>query len=205
MVAGDLGVGIADLLHRRAVGPQPVGDDLHRAPIIFHGFLHDFAAGLPEAEKSTRWVDFRRRRLWAVASSRCQRHSRDLPKLLGAALLDLAGKERTEPVPPEANRFVADIDAALMQQVLNIPQREREPDVHHRGKPDDLGRCLEVAEWIAHSQTLRREWERFKLSSPDRPFQTVNKPPVTPLLHGRVNKTGWKAKRDCTYEMLRYI
>jgi hypothetical protein len=35
---------------------------------------------------------------------------------------DLRGEHRTEPVPPETNSFVADIDTALKQQVFDLPQ-----------------------------------------------------------------------------------
>ncbi|MDH3911537.1 MAG: hypothetical protein OEU09_09580, partial [Rhodospirillales bacterium] len=38
--------------------------------------------------------------------------------LVDAPLSDLRGEYRTEPVPPEPNRFVADIDASLEQQVF---------------------------------------------------------------------------------------
>ena len=27
----------------------------------------------------------------------------------------------------------------LGQQVLDLPQRQREPDIHHHSEPDDLG------------------------------------------------------------------
>ena len=36
---------------------------------------------------------------------------------------DLGGKQRTEPVPPETHRLVADIDTALEQQVFDLAQR----------------------------------------------------------------------------------
>ena len=32
----------------------------------------------------------------------------------------LAGEQRAEPVPPMANCFMTDVDAALGQQVLNV-------------------------------------------------------------------------------------
>ncbi len=35
---------------------------------------------------------------------------------------DLGGEHRTEPVPPETYRLVADIDATLEQQIFNLPQ-----------------------------------------------------------------------------------
>lgn len=34
----------------------------------------------------------------------------------------------------------------FMQQILDIPQRPRIPDVHHHGETNDLRRRLEVAE-----------------------------------------------------------
>ena len=39
----------------------------------------------------------------------------------------------------EATLLVADVDATLGQQVLDLPQRQREPDIHHHSEPDDLG------------------------------------------------------------------
>ena len=44
---------------------------------------------------------------------------------LNTAFPDLCGEHRTEPVPPETNGFMADIDATLKQQILNLSQRER--------------------------------------------------------------------------------
>jgi hypothetical protein len=35
---------------------------------------------------------------------------------------DLAGEHRAEPVPPQPHRLMADVDAALEQQVLDVPQ-----------------------------------------------------------------------------------
>jgi hypothetical protein len=65
---------------------------------------------------------------------------------LDAALADLGGEDRAEAVPPEPDRLVADLDAALVQQILDVPERERETDVHHHRQADDLGRRLEVLE-----------------------------------------------------------
>ena len=41
--------------------------------------------------------------------------------------------------PPEPHRFVADIDAAFVQKIFDIPKRKRKPDVHHHRQADDLG------------------------------------------------------------------
>jgi hypothetical protein len=61
---------------------------------------------------------------------------------------DVTGKQRTEPVPPVANRLMADVDAAVREQVFNVPQRQRVFDVQHHRQPDHLGRAVEVAEGI---------------------------------------------------------
>jgi hypothetical protein len=43
--------------------------------------------------------------------------------MVNAPLADRRGEHRTEPIPPEPHRFVADIDPALEQQILDLPQR----------------------------------------------------------------------------------
>ena len=43
--------------------------------------------------------------------------------MVDTPLPDLRGEHRTEPVPPEPYRLVADIDATLEQQILDLPQR----------------------------------------------------------------------------------
>lgn len=39
-------------------------------------------------------------------------------------------------------------NAALVEQVLDVAEREREPDVERDHQADDLGRCLEVLERV---------------------------------------------------------
>ena len=52
--------------------------------------------------------------------------------------------------------FVADVDAAFVQKILNIPQRERKPHIHHHSQADDLGARLEVTkgETLCHRERL---------------------------------------------------
>ena len=47
-----------------------------------------------------------------------------------------------------------DIDAALVEYILYIPQRQWVPDIHHHCETDDLWARLEVAEdaRVAHAQ-----------------------------------------------------
>lgn len=62
----------------------------------------------------------------------------DLPKPLRSALLVFPRQERSEPVPPIPHRLVVDVDASLIEQILDVPQGEREADVHHNHQADDL-------------------------------------------------------------------
>ena len=56
------------------------------------------------------------------------------------------------------------IDAVLAQQILYIPEREREPDVHNHRNADDFRRRLEVTEGAAffHDLRLSRHPDRLK-------------------------------------------
>ena len=46
----------------------------------------------------------------------------EIPHRLDTTAPDLGLEDGAEPVPPEPHRFVGDIDAALVKQVLHIPQ-----------------------------------------------------------------------------------
>jgi len=61
------------------------------------------------------------------------------PQFFDALAPDLSGENRSEPMAPEPDRLVAHIDPALTQQVVDIPEREREPDLHRDREADDLG------------------------------------------------------------------
>jgi len=67
-------------------------------------------------------------------------------KLMNPFPPDLRCKHRAKPVPPEADRFVADIDAAFMQQVFYIPERQRETNAQHHRETDDLWAGFELLE-----------------------------------------------------------
>ncbi len=42
---------------------------------------------------------------------------------VGSTFSDLTGEHRSEPMSPEPHRLVADVDATLMQQIFDIPER----------------------------------------------------------------------------------
>ena len=69
---------------------------------------------------------------------------------------DLGGKYRPQPVPPEPHGLLADLDAAFVQQIFDIAQRQRVPDLEHHRQPYDLRARLEVAkrEEFCHSARL---------------------------------------------------
>ncbi len=77
----------------------------------------------------------------------------ETPHRLNTTAPDLRRENRPEPVPPEPHRLMRDVDAALMQQVFDVPQRKRVAEVHHHRQANDLRRSLEVPKnaGVAHS------------------------------------------------------
>jgi hypothetical protein len=101
----------------------------------------------------------------------------ELPHARDAASADFGREDRPEPVPPELHALVADLDAALVQHVLDVPQGKREPDVEHHREADDLGARLEVPERVAllHPPKLRPC------------MGSCNEVPLTLLCHGTLS------------------
>lgn len=69
---------------------------------------------------------------------------------------------------------VTDVDAALEQQILDIAQAQRKPNVHHDDQVDDLGRGVEIPERVlslAHPTRLSAACpnRNFALTSPHGP------------------------------------
>jgi hypothetical protein len=63
-----------------------------------------------------------------------------------ALAANVTGEQRAEPVQPQPDRLMADVDPALEQQVFHVPQRQWEADVHQHHQPDHLGRRVEATE-----------------------------------------------------------
>ena len=51
---------------------------------------------------------------------------------------NVGGEQRGEPVPPVPHRLMAKIDAALEQEIFDVPQAEREAYGHENHQPDNL-------------------------------------------------------------------
>jgi hypothetical protein len=50
---------------------------------------------------------------------------------------------------------MTDVYPALMEQVFDVAEGEREPDIHHHGQVDYFAGCFEVTKWIvSHEKTV---------------------------------------------------
>jgi hypothetical protein len=75
---------------------------------------------------------------------------------------------RSEPVDPKAYAFVADVDAALVENILHVSQSQRKSDIHQHAQLDDFRRGFEVAERVlGHFLRLNAWIGRLKPGSPD--------------------------------------
>ena len=58
--------------------------------------------------------------------------------------------------------FVADIDTAFKQHILDLAKRQRIADVQHHREADDFGRTVEITEGVFHPPKLRNSPYRLK-------------------------------------------
>ncbi len=96
--------------------------------------------------------------------------------MMNAPLPDFRSKHWTEPVPPESNRLVANIDPTLEQEIFDLPQRQRIADVRHHREVDNLGRAIELAERITHRRRVRIATPRLKPVWSDTAFRKLRWP-----------------------------
>lgn len=80
----------------------------------------------------------------------------DLPHGTTSPFADHPCKEGAKPIAPQPDVFMTDIDAALIEQIFDVTQRQRETNVHRHRKLNDISRCLELTKGRSdHWQTLR--------------------------------------------------
>jgi len=76
-------------------------------------------------------------------------------------------------VPPEPHRFMADIDASLEQQILDLPERQWIADVFQHHQAYRLGRVVELSEGVGvhlrYGAALAPS-RRFALTAPREDF-----------------------------------
>jgi hypothetical protein len=51
---------------------------------------------------------------------------------------DVSSEKWPEAVPPLPHSLMANIDAALEQEILDVPQAQRKSDIHQNHQPDNL-------------------------------------------------------------------
>ncbi len=95
--------------------------------------------------------------------------------LVNSFTADFSGEHRAKSVPPETNCFVADVDAALMQKIFYISQRQRKANIQHDGEADNLGAAVEVFEWVFfnHEDRLQNRPARLKPNPSDKALELV--------------------------------
>ena len=78
------------------------------------------------------------------------------PHSINPSAANFSGKQRAKFILPVPHSFVADVDAALVQQVLDIAKRKRQPNLQHHCQPNDLRARLEATDGAAfcHRATL---------------------------------------------------
>jgi hypothetical protein len=82
-----------------------------------------------------------------------EEHNVRVPTPLARLLLrhptiaDIGGRHRAEPIPLKPQGFVANVGSVLVEQVLEIAPRQRNPNIHHVRRADDLAACLELPDW----------------------------------------------------------
>ena len=114
-------------------------------------------------------VDLHKHLIQVPAPLRLGAHVRD------SSLANLGAEHWAKPVPPEPDGLMADIDAALGPQILDVAQRQGESHVHHPDQTDDLGRAIEITERVAHGLNYHGETRRrLCLTAPTRPIGSAN-------------------------------
>ena len=148
----------AEFAERGAVGREPIRHDLFRPTVASHRFpehlqcsalasshrnerLQELAFVIDSAPKmAALTIDLHEDLVEVPAPFRVGAHSvAPLPP-------DLDGEHRAETAPSEPDRFVADVYAAFMEQVLDVSERRWQPEIHHYSKTDDRRAGLKVAE-----------------------------------------------------------
>jgi len=150
-------IAAAEVLQCRAIGPEAIGDDDLGTAMSFHRFLQELQGCRPvplPGDIALEHFPFVIDGAPEIMRLAVDLHEDlvEMPAVLhsGAQALDpfasdLGGEHRPEAVPPVAHRFVADLDAAFVEEILHIPERQRVADVEHHRQADDLGARFEVA------------------------------------------------------------
>lgn len=93
-------------------------------------------------------------------------------------------------MPPKSNGLVAHVDAAFVQQIFHIAQRQRETNIQHNRQADYLMARFKITKWIrfGHPARLRNCPARLKLICSDSAVRRASliTYPVMPCLSLRI-------------------
>src|SRR5208337_465057 len=149
---------VANLAHRGGIGGKPVGDAAPRPAIFLHDPLQKLQRrGLVplRGDHCFQYLAFVIDSPPEIAELAVDLHKDliQMPAPLGEAVLmryppfpDVRREHRAKPVPPKSDRLMADVDPPLGQEILDVPQRQRVPHVHHHDQTDHFWRAVEVSE-----------------------------------------------------------
>ena len=163
-------VGQSQVLQRRAVGPEFVRDANMRVTMPLYGFPKESQCSF--AISAFRQIAVEDLAFVVDRSPELVLDAVDLhedliqmpspvgqgPHAIDPLSPDLGGEHRAKSVPPKAHGFMANLDAPLVQQVFEVAQRKRVPNIEHHGQADDLRARLEVSKRgvLGHLGTVGR-------------------------------------------------
>ena len=149
------GACICKFTKRGFVERQFVGNDLVRSFIP----LHSFSQKLQRSHAITAFGDIRLEHFTLLVNGPPEKEAFivypdenlvEMPgpvrevRVLHALLPDRPREHGPKAVPRKSNRLMRYVNAALVEQILDVAKREREPDIHHHRKADYLGRSFEI-------------------------------------------------------------
>lgn len=79
---------------------------------------------------------------------------------------DVSSGHGSETGPPHAHRLTGYADAALKQEIQEVPQRQRKTDIHQHDKADRLRRRVGTAKWAG--------WQCARSSARPPPLPSAN-------------------------------
>ena len=171
----------ANVAQGGSIGSELISNNLFGSAILTHCLLWEFQCGLlvagfcDEALENFALVVDCPPKVMRLAID-LHKHLIKVPTpaaglhTLGPALSDFGSELGAKSMPPVPNGLVANIDAAFMQQIFHIAERQREPDVQHHRQADDLWARFEIAKRrrLGHERTLPTTLPRLKSSYSDK-------------------------------------
>src|SRR6056297_880336 len=219
--SGFLPIRRTQVLQRRAVGAQLVCHENLYATVLIHRFSEEFQSRLlvpglrDEALQDLALVIDSPPKVMPLPVDLHEDLIEMPPPVAGfhaldTAFADLRGEHRAEPIPPEPHRLVADVDAAFVQKILHVAERQGKSDVQHHRQTDDFRAAVKALERVRfdHVPTLRGRPARLnrnpsdsalavdlhedlvEVPTPAARFHSLDAPPSVVLYDDAINTNG---------------